>query len=437
LRVYDLILKKRNGGVLSRDEIEYLISGYVAGDIPDYQMSALAMAIYFQGMNDEETLNLTMAMVNSGETISLKTIPGIKVDKHSTGGVGDTTTIVLAPLVAAAGAPVAKLSGRGLGHTGGTLDKLEAIPGFRTDLSIEELIETVKKSGLAVAGQTGNLVPADKMLYALRDVTATVDSMPLIAGSIMSKKLAAGADALVLDVKTGDGAFLKDREKAFALARAMVAIGKGAGRSAVAVITNMEQPLGRAVGNALEVVEAVKTLRGEGPADLEEACLVLGGWMLYLAGKSADPEEGKVMLAEKISDGSALQKLKELVANQHGMVEALDDLSLLPRAAAEIRVKAEQGGYVSALKAELIGLAAMALGAGRENKESIIDPAVGIFIEKKIGDEVKSGDTLAIIHASANNRPELLAAVEEKVKAAYRLTEKAVSSPKLILGYVD
>jgi pyrimidine-nucleoside phosphorylase len=437
LRVYDLIMKKRNGAELTKSEIEYLIEGYVGGTIPDYQMSALAMAIYFQGMSKEETLNLTMAMVNSGDTISLKDIPGIKVDKHSTGGVGDTTTLVLAPLVAAAGAPVAKLSGRGLGHTGGTLDKLESIPGFRTEMPVAELVAAVKNCGIAVAGQTGNLVPADKLLYALRDVTATVDSMPLIAGSIMSKKLAAGADALVLDVKSGDGAFLKDRDEAFALARAMVEIGNGAGRETVAVITNMDQPLGYAVGNALEVEEAILTLRGEGPPDLEELCLVLGGWMLVLAGKAPNQEEGRKQLKELIKNGAALRKFKELIKNQNGNDTVTENLTLLPRAAQKIRVRAEADQYVSRLQAETIGIAAMTLGAGRENKNSQIDPAVGIMIEKKIGDKVKAGETLAIIHAGASTDAKTLASVEEKILSAYSFAEEPVDLPVLIFGSVD
>lgn len=430
-------MKKRNGAVLSRAEIEYLITGYVDGSIPDYQMSALAMAICFQGMNDEETLNLTMAMVNSGDTISLQEIAGIKVDKHSTGGVGDTTTLVLIPLVAAAGVPVAKLSGRGLGHTGGTLDKLESIPGFRTEMTVADLIAAVKSIGVAVAGQTGNLVPADKMLYALRDVTATVDSKPLIAGSIMSKKLAAGADALVLDVKAGDGAFLKSREEAFDLAQAMVEIGNGAGRETVAVVTNMDQPLGRAVGNALEVEEAILTLRGEGPPDLEELCLVLGGWMLCLAGKIPDPEEGKAVLKKLIENGAALRKFKEMIKNQYGDDAVTENLALLPHTTNKINVKATGEGYISRLRAEVIGVAAMTLGAGREKKDSIMDPAVGIILEKKAGDRISAGETIAVVHAREEAGADLIASVDEMIRSAYELHDKPVDKPTLVFGSVD
>ncbi|MBM4234918.1 MAG: pyrimidine-nucleoside phosphorylase [Firmicutes bacterium] len=437
MRVYDLILKKRNGSALNKAEIDFLINGYVQGKIPDYQMSALMMAIYFKDMNEEETLNLTGAMVNSGDTIDLSAIPGVKVDKHSTGGVGDTTTIVLAPLVAAAGAPVAKLSGRGLGHTGGTLDKLESIPGFKTEMSLDDLVAAVSQIGVAVAGQTGNLVPADKLLYALRDVTATVDSMPLIAGSIMSKKLASGADALVLDVKTGDGAFLKDREAAFELARMMVAIGNRAGRKTVAVVTNMDQPLGAAVGNALEVKEAIETLKGEGPPDLEELCLTLGGWMLTLAGKCAHPDQGRDLLMKTIASGSALEKFKEMVRQQHGNDAVAEDLSLLPQAGKVVAVKAPSGGYVQRLEAEAIGLAAMSLGAGRENKDSVIDPAVGIMLNKKIGDPVQVGESLATIHASVDAQAELLNSVQKMVIEAYELQDVMVEKEELILGVVE
>jgi len=437
LRVYDLILKKRNGLALTKAEIDYLINGYVKGDLPDYQMSALMMAIYFKGMNEEEILNLTGAMVNSGDTIDLSAIPGVKVDKHSTGGVGDTTTIVLAPLVAAAGAPVAKLSGRGLGHTGGTLDKLESIPGFRTEMSLDGLVAAVSQIGVAVAGQTGNLVPADKLLYALRDVTATVDSMPLIASSIMSKKLAAGADALVLDVKTGDGAFLKDQDTAFELARMMVSIGNGAGRKTVALVTNMDQPLGCAVGNALEVKEAIQTLKGEGPPDLEELCLILGSWMLTLAGKCSHPDQGRDLLVKTIASGSALEKFKEMVRQQHGNDAVAEDLTLLPQAGKVLAVKAPSGGYVQRLEAEAIGLAAMSLGAGRDNKDSVIDPAVGIVINKKIGDLVQAGESLATIHARVNAQAELLNSVQKMVIKAFELQDVMVEKEELILGVVE
>ncbi len=437
MRAYDLILKKRNGSALNKDEIDYLINGYVNGSIPDYQMSALAMAIYFQGMTEEEALNLTMAMINSGDTISLKEIPGIKVDKHSTGGVGDTTTLVLVPLVAAAGVPVAKLSGRGLGHTGGTLDKLEAIPGLRTEMSIKELVTAVRDIGVAVAGQTGNLVPADKMFYALRDVTATVDSMALIAASIMSKKLAAGSDALVLDVKTGDGAFLKDQHQAFELARTMVNIGCGSGRKTVAVVTNMDQPLGRAVGNALEVEEAIKTLRGDGPPDLEELCLVLGGWMLCLAEKTSTPNEGKAVLREAIANGAALHKFKELIGNQHGNDAVTEDLSLLPRSVNRVKVKAAGEGYVGRLRAEIIGIAAMTLGAGRERKDSIIDPAVGIIVEKKVGERVKMGDTLAVLHARQDALPDQVESAQKMVASAYEIITDPLEIPPLVYGIVE
>jgi pyrimidine-nucleoside phosphorylase len=437
LRVYDLILKKRNGFTFNKAEIDYFIDGYVQGDIPDYQISALLMAIYFRGMNAEETLNLTRAMINSGDTIDLKAIPGIKVDKHSTGGVGDTTTIVLAPLVAAAGAPVAKLSGRGLGHTGGTLDKLESIPGFRTEMSLDGLVAAVSKIGVAVAGQTGNLVPADKLLYALRDVTATVDSMSLIASSIMSKKLASGADALVLDVKTGDGAFLKDQDSAFELARMMVSIGNGAGRKTVALVTNMDQPLGSAVGNALEVSEAIQTLKGEGPPDLEELCFQLGSWMLTLAGKCAHPDQGRDLLVKAIASGSALEKFKEMVRQQHGNDSVAEDLSLLPQAGKKVAVAAPSGGFVRRLEAEAVGLAAMTLGAGRETKDSVIDPAVGIVINKKIGDQVQVGDDLAVIHAGAEATVDQLESVRKMIIDAYSFQEDLVEKEELILGVVE
>lgn len=437
MRVYDLILKKRSGHALLPAEIDYLIRGYTRGSVPDYQISALLMAIYFKGMNSEETLALTKALIDSGETISLASIPGIKVDKHSTGGVGDSTTLILAPLVAACKAPVAKLSGRGLGHTGGTLDKLEAIPGFSTDLSVDELVAAVKKIGVAVAGQSAGLVPADKLLYSLRDVTATVDSRPLIAASVMSKKLAAGADAIVLDVKMGSGAFLKSKEEAFALARSMVETGQGARKKTVALVTSMDQPLGHAVGNALEVEEAVHILRGQGPEDLRELCLALGSQMLVLANQAASLEEARVLLAEAISTGKALKKFKALVENQHGDTRFVDDPSLLPRAGQQVVVKSAQPGFVAEINAETIGLAAMALGAGRENKDSTIDLAAGLVLEKKIGDQVLKKEPLAVLHTARGTRPEVLARAEEMVLAAYRICEDPVAKPRLIFGVVE
>ncbi|MEW6623809.1 MAG: pyrimidine-nucleoside phosphorylase [Bacillota bacterium] len=437
MRVYDLILKKRNGYELSREEIKFLVSGYVKGIIPDYQIAAFNMAVYFQGLTREETLQLTLAMVESGDQVSLKEIPGIKVDKHSTGGVGDTTTLVLAPLVAAAGVPVAKMSGRGLGHTGGTIDKFEAIPGFKTSLSIDEMIAAVKTVGVAVVGQTGNLVPADKKLYALRDVTATVDSLPLIASSIMSKKLAAGADALVLDVKTGDGAFLKDLEEAFALAEIMVEIGQDAGRETVAVITNMDQPLGKAVGNSLEIEEAILTLRGEGPADLKELCIVLGAQMLYLAKAADSVTAARDKLEKVIASGAALAKLRELIKSQQGDERVVDDMTLLPQAANKISILSSKAGYIQRIKAESIGIGAMMLGAGRETKDSAIDLAVGITLEKKVGDRVEAGAELAVLHANDAQGNEKIAAVQQMLLSAYEIGPEPAEKPKLVQGYVD
>ncbi len=437
MRTPDLIFKKRHGGELTREEIDFLVSGYVTGSIPDYQMAALAMAICFRGMTGRETLDLTLAMKNSGDTLSLHRIPGIKVDKHSTGGVGDTTTLILAPLVAAAGVPVVKISGRGLGHTGGTLDKLEAIPGFNTNLSIDEMIRAVGKHGLAVAGQTGNLVPADKKLYNLRDVTATVDSLPLIASSVMSKKLASGADALVLDVKAGDGALLKGSEEAFELAQTMVDIGIGAGRETVAVISGMDQPLGKAIGNALEVEEAILTLRGRGPTDLERLCLVLGGYMLLLARKASTPEEGQEKLKQLLISGEGLQKFKELIFSQKGDPTVVDDLSLLPQAGLRIPVKAPIGGFIHGIKAEAIGQAAMKLGAGRETRESTIDPAAGIVLARKVGDQVNRGEKLAVIHTGAALGVPEPEAASRMVREAFSIKPEPAKNASLILGYVD
>ena len=429
MRAYDIIYKKREGQKLSKEELEFLINGYVNEDIADYQMSAWAMAVYFQGMDAEETANLTMLMAESGDMIDLSPIKGTKVDKHSTGGVGDTTTLVLAPLVASAGIPVAKMSGRGLGHTGGTIDKLESIPKFNTSLSRDKFFDNVNKHGVAVVGQTGNLTPADKKLYALRDVTATVESIPLIASSIMSKKLAGGADAIVLDVKTGNGAFMKDFENAKRLAEAMVAIGKEVGRDTAAYITDMNQPLGNAVGNALEVKEAIKTLQGEGPADLTNLCIELGAAMLELAGKTRDLEEGKKLLKENLKNGKALDKFSEMITAQGGNAKVVKDLSLLPTADATVEVKSQKDGYISEIKALDIGLAAMILGAGRENKESKIDLAVGLELKKKTAEKVSKGDTLAVLHY---NNDQNLDEAKEKLLSAFTITDQPKEENELI-----
>ncbi|MBI4280541.1 MAG: pyrimidine-nucleoside phosphorylase [Armatimonadetes bacterium] len=429
MRVYDLILKKRNGHALEAGEIEVLVGGFVRGEIPDDQMAAFLMAVYFRDMTPEETTALTMAMVRSGATLDLRAIRGVKVDKHSTGGVGDKTSLVLIPLVASAGIPVAKLSGRGLGHTGGTLDKLESIPGFSCDLTPEAFIAQVNRVGCAIAGQTADLVPADKRLYALRDVTATVESIPLIASSIMSKKIAAGADAIVLDVKTGSGAFMRTMEDSRALARAMVAIGHRVGRRTEAVISDMDQPLGFAVGNGLEVREAVEALRGEGPADLRELCLTLGSRMLMLGGAAADPEAARAALEARLRSGEALAKLRAMLEAQGGDPGAVEDLSRLPRAAHTAPVPAAADGFVQAIDAEAIGLAAMALGAGRAHKEDAIDPAVGIVLTPKVGDRVAAGDSLARIHART---AEDAARVAPRVRAAYTIGPVAAAPRPLI-----
>ncbi|ODS51003.1 MAG: pyrimidine-nucleoside phosphorylase [Halanaerobium sp. 4-GBenrich] len=429
MRAYDIIYKKREGQKLTKDELEFLIKGYVEGDIPDYQMSAWAMAVYFQGMDAEETADLTMLMAESGDMIDLSPIKGIKVDKHSTGGVGDTTTLVLAPLAASAGIPVAKMSGRGLGHTGGTIDKLESIPNFNTSLSRDKFFDNVNQHGVSVMGQTGNLTPADKKLYALRDVTATVESIPLIASSIMSKKLAGGADAIVLDVKTGNGAFMKDFDSAKRLAEAMVAIGKNLGRNIAAYITDMNQPLGNAVGNALEVKEAIQTLKGQGPEDLTELCVELGAAMLQLAGEFEDLEKGKEVLRENLKNGKALAKFAEMIRAQGGNAEVVEDLSLLPTAADTVEVKAEKAGYISEIKALDVGLAAMILGAGRENKESKIDLAVGLELKKKKADRVEVGDALALLHY---NESKNLEEAKAKLLSAFTITEAKTKKNKLL-----
>ena len=408
MRMIDLIEKKRDGNALTKEEIEFFIEGYTNGSIPDYQMSSLLMAIFFQNMTDEERADLTMAMVNSGETIDLSAIEGVKVDKHSTGGVGDTTTLVLGPLVAACGVPVAKMSGRGLGHTGGTIDKLEAIEGFHVELTSEQFVKQVNELKVAVIGQSGNLTPADKKLYALRDVTGTVNSIPLIASSIMSKKIAAGAGAIVLDVKTGDGAFMKTTEDARELAQAMVRIGNNVGRKTMAIISDMSQPLGKAIGNSLEIIEAIDTLKGNGPEDLTELCLTLGSQMVVVGEKAETLEEAREMLLAVIEDGSALEIFKQFIKWQGGNEKIVDDLSLLPQAAYKIEVPASEDGFITFMEADEIGTAAMLLGAGRATKESEIDLAVGIVLNKKVGDSVSKGDSLATIYSNREDVKEVM-----------------------------
>ncbi|EPQ9591722.1 pyrimidine-nucleoside phosphorylase [Staphylococcus pseudintermedius] len=403
MRMVDIIAKKRDGHALTKEEIEFVVNGYTNDDIPDYQMSSLAMAIFFQDMTDEERAYLTMAMVESGDQIDLSNIEGIKVDKHSTGGVGDTTTLVLAPLVAALDVPVAKMSGRGLGHTGGTIDKLESVEGFHVEISEEAFVKLVNEDKVAVIGQTGNLTPADKKIYALRDVTATVNSIPLIASSIMSKKIAAGADAIVLDVKTGNGAFMKTVEDAEQLAHAMVKIGNQVGRQTMAIISDMSQPLGRAIGNALELQEAIDTLKGEGPEDLTELVLTLGSQMVVLAQKAKDLDEARGMLQEVIDNGKALEKFKTFLSNQGGDASIVDEPSKLPTAQYQFELPAKRNGVVSEMIANEIGIASMMLGAGRQTKEDVIDLAVGLVLNKKVGDRVEEGESLLTIYANSED----------------------------------
>ncbi len=433
MRMVDLIAKKRDGQSLSKEEIEWIVTGYTNGEIPDYQMSALTMAIFYQDMTDQEITNLTLAMANSGDVVNLENIEGIKVDKHSTGGVGDTTTLVLAPLVASVGVPVAKMSGRGLGYTGGTLDKLQAIPGFQIELSEEKFVELVNESKVAVIGQSGNLAPADKKLYALRDVTATVDSIPLIASSIMSKKIAAGADAIVLDVTTGDGAFMKNIEDAKRLASTMVQIGKLANRQTMAVISDMSQPLGEAIGNSLEVVEAIETLQGKGPKDLEEMCYVLGSQMVVLAKKADTLEQAREMLEEALHSGKAFAKFKEMVANQGGDVSVIDHPEKLLTAKYEIELPAKQSGVITKLVANELGIAAMMLGAGRKTKEDTIDFAVGLKLRKKVGEAIQEGESVLTIYA---NQP--AEEIQDVVALLYQNIEIGPSGqePPLIHGII-
>lgn len=399
MRMYDLIMKKRNGGSLTKEELTYMVSEYTVGNIPDYQMSAMMMAIYFQGMTDEETAILTDCMAHSGDMVDLSAIEGIKVDKHSTGGVGDKTTLIIAPIVAACGAKVAKMSGRGLGHTGGTVDKMESIPGLQTAIPREEFFDIVNKTGVCVIGQSGNLAPCDKKMYALRDVTATVESIPLIAASIMSKKLAAGSDCILLDVKTGSGAFMKTVEDSIELAKKMVAIGEHNKRRTVALITDMDSPLGNYIGNALEVKEAIRTLQGKGPKDLTEVCIQLASNMLYLAEKGS-LKECEALVKQAIVDGSAFQKLVELVEAQGGDSKVIKNPELFEKAAHCYEVKATKAGFITHINTEQIGIASVVLGAGRETKESDIDFSAGIELIKKYGEEVTEGDVLGILYSN-------------------------------------
>lgn len=434
MRMYDLIVKKKSGQALSNEEIAFMIKGYTEGSIPDYQMSAMMMAIYFNGMNEEETLQLTISMEKSGDLLDLSSISGIKVDKHSTGGVGDKTSLALTPMVAACGIPVAKMSGRGLGHTGGTIDKLESFTGFSTSLTTSQFIHNVNEIGIAIMGQTKDLAPADKKLYALRDVTATVDNTSLIASSIMSKKLAAGADAIVLDVKTGSGAFMKDERDAFALAEEMVKIGNGAGRKCVAVVSDMDQPLGYAVGNALEVKEAIATLKGEGPQDFVSLCMTLGIQMLLVGGKAKTEQEAEIQLIKTIRDGSALKKLAEFVTAQGGNADAVYDPSLLPQASIVEPLLADRDGYINQIICDEVGVCSLLLGGGRETKDSQIDLSVGILLKKKKGDFVKKGEPLAEIHA---NDMQKLKDAQERLSKAYIIDDEKPFETPFIKGIIS
>lgn len=432
MRVYDCIRKKRDGEELSEEEIRYLLTSYVKGEMPDYQMSAFLMAVYFQGMTDREISVMTDMVAHSGETVDLSGIEGVKADKHSTGGVGDKTTLVVAPVVASCGVKVAKMSGRGLGHTGGTIDKLESIPGFRTTLTREEFFETVNHAGLSIIGQSGNLAPADKKMYALRDVTATVDSIPLIAASIMGKKLAAGNDCILLDVKTGSGAFMKTLDGSIQLARSMVAIGENAGKRTAALITNMDVPLGNYIGNALEVKEAIETLKNNGPADLTKVCIELAGNMLYLAEKGS-LEECTEMAARALKDGSAFRCFVNMVKAQGGDISCILDTDKLPAASFTCEVKSPAEGYISHMDTEACGIASMMLGAGRETKESTIDYSAGIVLKKKPGDRIGKGDILAVLYAS---REELFPAAEQKFLNAVRISDERPQKQPLIYARV-
>ncbi len=433
MRMYEIIEKKRDGFELSLDEINFFITEYCNNNIPDYQAAALLMAIFLRGMNERETADLTNVMANSGDRIDLSLIPGIKVDKHSTGGVGDKTTLILAPIVAACGIPVAKMSGRGLGHTGGTIDKLESIPGFNTSLLTEQFINNVKSKGISIAGQTGNLAPADKKLYALRDVTATVNNISLIASSIMSKKLASGADRIVLDVKTGSGAFMKTFEESVELAEAMVKIGRNTGRKTVAVVTDMDIPLGYAVGNSLEIIEAIDTLKNKGPEDLKDVSFELAARMLELSG-IGDLEECRKSVVNAVESGRALSKFAELIENQGGNKAVINDYTLFPQPTYKMNFICEKPGYIQSMKTDKIGMASLVLGAGRETKDSKIDYSAGIMFNKKTGDRVEVGDSVAVLYT---NREETLLQAVSLLNEAVVISELPVEKKPLILAYID
>ena len=429
----DLIVKKRDGGELSTEEIDFMIQGYTRGEIPDYQMSAMCMAIIFRGMSDKETLDLTMSMMNSGETLDLSPINGIKADKHSTGGVGDKTSLILCPMVSACGVKIAKMSGRGLGHTGGTLDKLESFPGFNISIGEQRFFDNVNKHGIAIIGQTADLDPADKKLYALRDVTGTVPSIPLIVSSIMSKKLASGADVIVLDVKCGDGAFMKTVDEAKELARGLTRIGRLAGRKCAAVITDMDQPLGCAVGNSVEVKEAISVLKGETKGDLLELCLTLGSCILTEAGIAESIEDARARLTHAVESGAALKKLAEMVSAQDGDGNDVYDTSRLPDAKVKLEVPSEVSGYVSRIFAEHVGLVSMHLGGGRATKDSEIDLSVGVILHKKVGDKVEKGESLATIHASSEEKAQEAAKL---LRDCYQFSDTPVERPEFIKAIV-
>nr|WP_300004462.1 pyrimidine-nucleoside phosphorylase [Tissierella sp.] len=433
MRVYDIIKKKRDGLILSEEEIKFFIEGYTDGSIPDYQISALLMAIFINKMNDEETLFLTKAMVESGESVDLSSIEGIKVDKHSTGGVGDSITLILGPIIAACDVPFVKMSGRGLGHTGGTLDKLEAIDGFKIDISKEEFIKNANEINISITSQTANITPADKKLYSLRDVTATVDNISLIASSIMSKKLAIESDGIILDVKVGSGAFMKDLDQARELAETMVKIGKNYGRETMAVVTNMDQPLGNAIGNNLEVKEAIDILKGKGPEDLLQLSIILGSKLLLLAKRVKSEEEGRELVKEVIKSGKGYEKLIELVKYQHGDIKQIENPDLFPKSKYVTQVKSLKAGYIQAINAEDIGKCALILGAGRETMDSVIDLATGLILNKKVDDPVEVGETLVYIHSNDKDKASI---VEEKLLDIYKIGEKNKEQQKLIFDEI-